>query len=87
MVRIVWLVAVLGAAAATGAAAQSPNGRAASPQVYAQGTPAQRASCRPDVYRLCAGEIPNVRAIVACLRKNRSRLSEACAAVFEAAGE
>jgi hypothetical protein len=47
-----------------------------------QGTPAQRSSCRPDVYRLCAGEIPNVRAITACLRKNYSRLSAGCAAVF-----
>ena len=87
MSRIAWLVVVVVAAAGSGAAAQSPDGQGASPQVYAQGTPAQRASCRPDVYRLCAGEIPNVRAIVACLRKNRSRLSEACAAVFEAAGE
>jgi hypothetical protein len=50
-----------------------------------QGTAAQRAACRPDVFRLCAGDIPNVRAITACLRRNQSRLSEGCAAVF--AGE
>ena len=30
-----------------------------------QGTPDQRRACTPDVYRLCAGEIPNVRAITA----------------------
>lgn len=54
----------------------------ASAQSDYQGTPAQRSSCRPDVYRLCAGEIPNVRAITACLRKNYSRLSAGCAAVF-----
>ena len=32
-----------------------------------QGTPEQRKACTPDVYRLCAGEIPNARAITACL--------------------
>lgn len=48
----------------------------------AQGTPEQRKACTPDVYRLCAGEIPNVRAITACLRRQRSSLSPACAAIF-----
>ena len=47
------------------------------------GTPAQRKACTPDVYRLCAGEIPNVRAITACLRRQKDSLSEACKAVFE----
>ena len=47
-----------------------------------RGTPAQRAACRPDVFRLCAGEIPSVRGITACLRRNLPRLSPACAAVF-----
>jgi hypothetical protein len=46
------------------------------------GTAAQKRACRPDVYRLCAGEIPNVRDIVRCLRANRSRLSPDCSAVF-----
>ena len=49
----------------------------------AQGTPAQRKACTPDVYRLCAGEIPNVRAITACLRRQKGSLSSACAALFE----
>jgi len=49
----------------------------------AQGTPEQRRACTPDVYRLCAGEIPNARAITACLRRQKSSLSPACAAVFE----
>ena len=48
-----------------------------------QGTPEQRKACTPDVYRLCAGEIPNVRAITACLRRQKASLSPACAAVFE----
>jgi hypothetical protein len=33
--------------------------------------------------RLCAGEIPNVRAITACLRRQKANLSPGCAAVFE----
>ena len=48
-----------------------------------QGTPEQRRACTPDVYRLCAGEIPNARAITACLRRQKGSLSPACAAVFE----
>ena len=47
------------------------------------GTAEQRRACTPDVYRLCAGEIPNVRAITACLRRQRASLSDACRAVFQ----
>lgn len=50
-----------------------------------QGTAEQRRACTPDVYRLCAGEIPNVRAITACLRRQRGSLSPACSAAFEQA--
>ena len=50
---------------------------------FAAGTPEQRRACTPDVYRLCAGEIPDVRAITACLRRQKASLSEACRAVFE----
>jgi hypothetical protein len=46
-------------------------------------TPEQRRACTPDVYRLCAGELPNVRAITACLRRQKASLSDACRAVFE----
>jgi hypothetical protein len=49
-------------------------------------TPEQKKACTPDVYRLCAGEIPNVRAITACLRRQKANLSEACRAVFEQRG-
>ena len=55
----------------------------ASGSAFAVGTPDQRRACTPDVYRLCAGEIPNVRAITACLRRQKGSLSEACRAVFE----
>ena len=45
-------------------------------------TAEQKRACTPDVYRLCAGEIPNVKAITACLRRQKANLSEACRAVF-----
>jgi hypothetical protein len=45
-------------------------------------TPEQRRACTPDVYRLCAGEIPNVQAITSCLRRHKASLSEACRVVF-----
>ena len=46
-------------------------------------TPEEKKACTPDVYRLCAGEIPNVRAVTACLRRQKASLSNACRAVFE----
>ena len=46
-------------------------------------TPQQKKACTPDVYRLCPGEIPDVRAITACLRRQKASLSDACRAVFE----
>ncbi|MCK1641931.1 hypothetical protein IVA95_31380 [Bradyrhizobium sp. 157] len=56
---------------------------ASGPAHAQQGTPEQRRACTPDVYRLCAGEIPNARAITACLRRQKASLRAACAAVFE----
>jgi hypothetical protein len=50
--------------------------------VAAPGTDAQRAACTPDVFRLCSSDIPNVERIVACLKRERPRLSTACQQVF-----
>jgi hypothetical protein len=60
-------------------------GLLAAGSAHAAGTPEQRRACTPDVYRLCPGEIPNVRAITACLRRQKASLSEACRAAFEQA--
>jgi hypothetical protein len=46
-------------------------------------TAEQRRACTPDVYRLCAAEIPSVSGITACLRRKKASLSDACKAVFE----
>ena len=40
-----------------------------------RGSPEQRKACAPDVYRLCPGEIPNARAITACLRRQSASLT------------
>jgi hypothetical protein len=53
---------------------------------FALGTPEQRRACTPDVYRLCAGEIPNVRAITACLQRQKGNLSPACRSAMEQNG-
>lgn len=45
---------------------------------FAQGSMAQQDACRPDVFRLCGYFIPDVGEIVACLRRNEARLSDAC---------
>jgi hypothetical protein len=47
-----------------------------------RGTASQQAACTPDVFRLCSAEIPWVERIVACLKRERPRLSEGCHAVF-----
>jgi hypothetical protein len=51
-----------------------------------QGTPEGRKACTPDVYRFCAGEIPNVRAIIACLQRQKGSLNPACRAAMEQGG-
>ncbi len=48
-----------------------------------EATAEQRAACTPDAFRLCSGEIPNIPAITACMRKNKTSLSPACKAVFD----
>jgi hypothetical protein len=49
---------------------------------FAQGTAAQRAACTPDVFRLCSGDIPNVSRIVACLKREKPKLSAGCGQVI-----
>src|SRR5262245_20067265 len=54
---------------------------------FALGSADQRAACTPDVFRLCSAQIPNVDAIVACLKREKAQLSGACRAVFDAPPE
>ena len=48
----------------------------------AAATVEERSACTPDVLRLCSSDIPNVERIVACMKRERSKLSPTCAAVF-----
>ena len=50
---------------------------------FAVGTEEQRRACTPDVFRLCASDIPSVDRIVACMRRQQSQLSPACAVFFQ----
>jgi hypothetical protein len=51
-----------------------------------QGTAEGRRACTPEVYRFCAGEIPNVRAIIACLQRHKGSLAPGCRAAMEQGG-
>ena len=75
---IVGRAALLGAVALFGV---SLVGTSASAQDY-RGTSDQQQACMSDVFRLCSGDIPDVGRIVACLKRERSHLSEGCRAVF-----
>ena len=43
-------------------------------------------ACTPDVYRLCAAQIPDEDAIVACLQRHKPALSPTCQKVFSRPG-
>jgi hypothetical protein len=58
---------------------------AAAGTAVAQGTPEEQDACRPDVFRLCSAYIPNVDAIVGCLRAKGPELNPLCRRVMFAA--
>jgi hypothetical protein len=47
-----------------------------------RGSENDQSACMPDVFRLCFSDIPNERAIVACLIRSRRQLSPGCGRVF-----
>jgi len=51
-----------------------------------QGTPAERAACRPDAQRFCRSARGEQTATLNCLQDHRSRLSRACRGVLERNG-
>ena len=53
----------------------------ASAQQHA-GSADDQLACTPDVYRLCAANIPDEDAITTCLRQHTPQLSAGCKAVF-----
>jgi hypothetical protein len=49
---------------------------------FAQGTPQQRAACRPDVTKFCKGKGEDPGVILECLESNKDKISERCRKVI-----
>jgi hypothetical protein len=47
-------------------------------------TNAERAACSEDAVRLCSAAYPDEDALIACMKANRSQLSNACMVAFDA---
>jgi cysteine rich repeat protein len=52
-----------------------------------QGTPEERAACRPDVRRHCRNAGEDSMRVLSCLQEHRARLSRACRSVLERNGQ
>ena len=50
---------------------------------FAQGTPQQRAACRPDVAKFCKGKGEDPGVLLSCLEENKDKISEKCRKVIE----
>lgn len=85
------LLALILLSAATGAFAQAPSQAPApfpSPfQNLFQGTPEEQAACRPDSNRFCREAEPDSFRVLACLQRNRTKISVACRKVLESHGQ
>jgi Cysteine rich repeat len=52
---------------------------------FAQGTPQQRAACRPDVAKFCKGKGEDPGVLLSCLEANKDKISEKCRVVISEA--
>jgi hypothetical protein len=52
-----------------------------------EGTPEEQAACRPDSQRFCKESMPDTFLVLACLQKNRARISVACQRVLQSHGQ
>ena len=50
---------------------------------FAQGTPQQRAACRPDVVKYCKGLGDDPGVLLNCLEQNKDKISEKCQKVID----
>jgi hypothetical protein len=89
MHRIQGLALVLLLAAGTTALAQFP--QQPPPANLGGGNEQERAACRPDVVKYCKAELAtnqdDVFAILACLQRNRPKISSACQQVLASHGQ
>ncbi len=56
------------------------------PNVF-EGTPQEQAACRPDSTRFCRDAEPDTFRVLACLQRNRTKLTVACRKVLESHGQ
>jgi len=49
----------------------------------AQGTPQQRAACRPDVVKFCKGKGEDPGVLLTCLQDNKDKISDKCRKVID----
>ncbi len=45
---------------------------------------AEVSACQVDAMRLCSGSFPDADLLIACMKKNRTSLGDACGRVFDA---
>ena len=50
---------------------------------FAQGTPQQRAACRPDVVKFCKGKGEDPGVLLSCLEDNKDKISDKWRKVIE----
>lgn len=85
------LVAILPLSVVNGALAQAPSQKPApfpSPfQNMFQGTPEEQAACAPDSSKFCRDAEPDTFRVLACLQRNRTKISVACRKVLERHGQ
>jgi hypothetical protein len=53
------------------------------PSAMAQGTPQQRAACRPDVVKFCKGKGDDPGVLLSCLEENKDKITDKCRKVIE----
>src|SRR4051812_5566842 len=54
---------------------------------FAQGTPQQRAACRPDVAKFCKGKGEDPGVLLSCLESNKDKITEKCRIVISDAND
>lgn len=52
-----------------------------------EGTPQEQAACRGDSDKFCRDAEPDSLRVLACLQRNRAKISRACRAVLESHGQ
>ena len=52
-----------------------------------QGTPEEQAACRPDSSKFCREFEPDSLRVLACLQRNRTKISQPCLRVLQSHGQ